>query len=169
MSRKETTAVQVARDPITLDDLDMDIVNELIDNSSATSTEMARKYSKPLSTIQRRRTRLESTILKKDYSIDSSYTNWRNGEFFLRIGKGRAREVAQETFDKYDKNITLVTLTSNHIGNMIAHVYFKNSSHMFSIMEEMKKMHYVDDVAYAEHIEKVSERKPKFVLEDLKK
>jgi hypothetical protein len=63
----------------------------------------------------------------------------------------------------------MVTLTSNTVGNMIAHIYFRDPSRMFSIMEELKQIPYVVDVMYAEHIEKIGERKPRFILEDLKK
>lgn len=154
---------------ILLDGLDMDIINELIDDSNSSSSDIARKYNKPLSTIQRRRTRLEKSILKKEYSINTSYTNWRSGEFFLKVTKGKTREIAEQTFEKYNNNITLVTMTSNTVGNMIAHIYFRNSSQMFSMMEELKRITFVEDVMYAEHIEKIGERKPRFILEDLKK
>jgi len=63
----------------------------------------------------------------------------------------------------------MVTLTSNTVGNMIAHIYFRNSSNMFSIMEDLRRMPNVEEVLYAEHIEKIGERKPRFILEGLLK
>jgi DNA-binding Lrp family transcriptional regulator len=151
-----------------LDELDLKIVNELLDDSETSSTKIASKYGKPLSTIQRRRTRLERTILVKDYAIDVSYANWRSGEVFARVLKGKTEEVA-EIFEKYKSNITLVSTTMNNVGNLIFHIYFRTSPQMFSIIEDLRRMPNVEDVLYAEHIEVLGERKPRFILEDFMK
>ncbi len=169
MSKKKVVVQDMERSLVKLDSLDMNIVNELIDDADASSSDIGRKYNKPLSTIQRRRTRLERTVLIKEYSINTKSTDWRSGEFFLKVIKGKAREIAEQTFEKYDKHVTMVTLTSNTVGNMIAHIYFRNSSNMFSIMEDLRRVPNVEDVMYAEHIERVGERKPRFILEDLAK
>ena len=152
-----------------LDDLDMKITNELLDDSEMSSSDIARKYDKPLSTIQRRRTKLERTILIKDYGINVKYANWRSGEIFVRILQGKAEEVAKEIFDRYENNITLVSTTMNNVGNLIIHIYFRTSPQMFAIIEELRRMPGVEDVLYAEHIEVLGERKPRFILEDLMK
>jgi len=152
-----------------LDDLDLKIVNELLDDSETSSTKIASKYGKPLSTIQRRRTRLEATILIKDYALNVKYANWRSGEIFASVEKGNANEVAKEIFAKYVNNLTLVSTTMNNVGNLIFHIYFRTSPQMFSIIEEIKKLPYVGEVLYAEHIEVLGERKPRFILEDFMK
>lgn len=152
-----------------MDSLDLEIVNELLDDSEATSTDIARKYNKPLSTIQRRRTRLEKTILKKDYSINVKYANWRSGEIFMSIEKGRTQEIGRHLFEKYATNMTLVTTTLNNVGNLIGHIYYRSSPQMFSVIEELKKIESVKEVMYAEHIEVLGDRKPRFILEELKK
>jgi len=70
VSKKNKVAVQdVVLAPVRIDALDLNIVNELIDDADASSSYIGKKYNKPLSTIQRRRTRLEKTVLKKEYSI----------------------------------------------------------------------------------------------------
>ena len=152
-----------------LDDLDLKIVNELLDDSEISSTDIAKKYDKPLSTIQRRRTKLERSFLLKDYAINVKYANWRSGEIFVRILKGKAEDVAKEIFDRYQYNITLVSTTMNNVGNLIIHIYFRTSPQMFSIIEELRRMQFVEDVLYAEHIEVLGERKPRFILEDFMK
>ena len=169
MSRKTTFPTQEVILRTTLDSLDMNITNDLLSDPYLSSSDMARKYKRPLSTIQRRRTRLEKSILKKDYELDEKYTNWKNGEFFFSVGKGKTETVASEVFEKYTNNITLVTTTLNNVGNIIAHAYFKNSKEMFSIIEELKKIPYVETVLYAEHIAVLGQRKPRFMLEDLRK
>lgn len=152
-----------------LDDLDLKIVNELLDDSETSSTKIANKYDTPLSTIQRRRTRLERTILLKDYAINIKYANWRSGEIFVRVLKGKTNEVAREVFERYKNNITLVITTMNNVGNLIIHIYFRTSPQMFSIIEDLRRMQDVLDVLYAEHIDVLGERKPRFILEDFAK
>jgi DNA-binding Lrp family transcriptional regulator len=150
-----------------IDDLDIRIVNQLLVNPAASSTDLARKFRKPLSTVQRRRSRLERTILQREYKIISVNSHWRSGEFFATVAIGKTLSIAKEIYDKYC-NLTLVTTTVNHIGNLMAHIYFKDSSEMFEILEDLKSMPDVTNVEYAEHVEKVGERKPLFLLEDLK-
>jgi len=152
-----------------LDEIDLKIVNELLDDSETSSTKIANKYGKPLSTIQRRRTRLEKTILLKDYAINVKYANWRSGEIFVRVQKGKTNEVAMEVFEKYKNNMTFVTTTMNNVGNLIMHIYFRTSPQMFAIIEDLRRMPNVEEVLYAEHIEVLGERKPRFILEDFMK
>jgi DNA-binding Lrp family transcriptional regulator len=152
-----------------LDELDLKITNELLDDSDISSTDISKKFDKPLSTIQRRRTKLERTILIKDYGINVKYANWRSGEIFVRVGKGATEAVANQIFENYPNNVTLISTTMNNVGNMIIHIYFRTSPQMFSIVEKLKRMEAVDDVLYAEHIEVLGERKPRFILEDLMK
>jgi hypothetical protein len=63
----------------------------------------------------------------------------------------------------------MVTATVNNIGNLVALIYFRDSSEMFSILEALQSLPDAANVEYVEHIHKVGERKPKFLLEDLKK
>jgi DNA-binding Lrp family transcriptional regulator len=155
-------------DRTALDDLDLGIINALLSSPDASSSALAAKFKKPLSTIQRRLTRLERTILKKDYRINSNHAKWRSGEFFITVGKGRTQLVARQIFDKYPY-LTMVTTTVNSVGNLVAHIYFRDSSEMFTILEDLKRIPDVTNVEYAEHIEKIGERKPTFMLEDLRK
>ena len=147
----------------------MNIANELLDDADATSSDIARKYDKPLSTIQRRRTRLERTILAKDYAINTQLARWRSGEIFIKVEKGRAQAVGKTLFERYKENITLVSTTMNNIGNLIGHIYYNTSPEMFSIVEELRRIEFVEEVMYAEHIEKLGERKPRFILETIRK
>jgi len=151
-----------------LDDTDLVIVNTLLQRPDTSSSDLAKKTGKPLSTIQRRRAKLERTIIKKDYSLNTDIAGWRSGEFFLSVGNGRTEAVARQIFDKYS-NITMVTTTVNSVGNMVAHIYFKDSAEMFGILEEIKRLPNVQDATYAEHIQMIGERKPTFVFDELRK
>jgi DNA-binding Lrp family transcriptional regulator len=154
---------------ILLDKLDMNIINELLDNSNSSSTDIAGKLKTPLSTVQRRRTKLEKTVLKRSYDIDIKQTNWREAELFVQVDKGKTEELGKEIFEKYKNNVTLAGLTMNNVGNLIAHVYFRRSEELFAIAEEVKTNPYVKTLLYAEHLKILGQRSPRFILEDLHK
>jgi DNA-binding Lrp family transcriptional regulator len=154
---------------ILLDKLDMGIINELLDDSNSSSTIIAEKLTTPLSTIQRRRTKLEKSILKRRYTIDASHTGWREAEIFVQVDKGKTEQLGNEIFEKYKNNVTLTSLTMNNVGNLITHVYFRQSEELFAIAEDIKTNPYVTRVLFAEHLKIIGQRSPRFILEDLQK
>ena len=46
------------------------IIKELVSNPNVRSATIASKYKAPLSTVQRRKARLENSVLKKNYQIN---------------------------------------------------------------------------------------------------
>ena len=58
-------------DNLNLNKKDLLVLNELLANPNATSTDISRKLKIPLSTVQRRRATLEhSSVIRKSYEID---------------------------------------------------------------------------------------------------
>jgi hypothetical protein len=55
---------------VLLDSLNTKIIKELVSNPNVRSATIASKYKAPLSTVQRRKARLENSILKKNYHIN---------------------------------------------------------------------------------------------------
>jgi hypothetical protein len=51
---------------IPMDQLNLKIIKDMISDTDVKSVDMAKRYNTPLSTIQRRRTKLEQTILNGD-------------------------------------------------------------------------------------------------------
>ena len=105
-----------SRPPLTLDSLDIQIIDELLANADVTSSAIASKYKVPLSTIQRRRTVLEyMSMLKHEYSLDPFSFGLRKVEFWVMVEKGRTDEVAQHIFEKY-RNKLIVTVQMIYIS-----------------------------------------------------
>ena len=55
---------------VLLDSLHTKIIKELVSNPNVRSATIASKYKAPLSTVQRRKARLENSVLKKNYQIN---------------------------------------------------------------------------------------------------
>ena len=58
---------------------------------------MSRKLEIPLTTIQRRRKRLEKEFLVKDYTLLVNKLGWRRVDFFISIRDGKIETVANKT------------------------------------------------------------------------
>lgn len=150
------------RPTLTLDSLDIQIIDEVLANADVTSSAIASKYNVPLSTIQRRRAVLESMpMLKHEYSLDPFSFGLRPVEFWVKVEKGRADEVAQHIFEKY-KNALIVTVQINAISNVGVQAYFDSSEQIYRMIEEVKGMQFVNRVEFAEIIKVVGKRQANF-------
>ena len=151
-----------SRPPLTLDSLDIQIIDELLANADVTSSAIASKYKVPLSTIQRRRTVLEyMSMLKHEYSLDPFSFGLRKVEFWVMVEKGRTDEVAQHIFEKY-RNTLIVTVQMNAISNVGVQAYFDSSEQIYRMIEEMKGMRFVIRLEFAEIIKVVGKRQANF-------
>ena len=146
----------------TLDSTDMQIIEELLGNADISSTEIASKLKVPLSTIQRRRAILESmSVLEHKYKLNPINFGLRPVQFWIKVKGGKADEVANHIFDKYD-NVLNATVQMNTISNVGILAYFNNSEEVFWMLEAIKSMKYVERVEFAEIINVVCERQPNF-------
>jgi DNA-binding Lrp family transcriptional regulator len=99
---------------ISMDQLNLKIIKDMISHADVKSVDMAKRYNTPLSTIQRRRTKLERTILKRRYYIDISHLGWRQADLLISIAQGDCEELGRKLLDTYRSNIIA---TSLRIGN----------------------------------------------------
>lgn len=99
---------------ISMDQLNLKIIKDMISDADVKSTDMAKRYNTPLSTIQRRRTKLERMILKRRYYIDVSHLGWRQADLLISVARGDCEELGRKLLDTYRSNIIA---TSLRIGN----------------------------------------------------
>jgi DNA-binding Lrp family transcriptional regulator len=139
-----------------LDDINIKIVKELIVNPSTSSSEISEKLQVPLSTIQRRRARLEQTILKIGYTLDIRAMGWRTADLLIAVEKGKTEQTAQDIL-KYHKNNVMAA--SVRIGDpkvdIMAEVIYKNSGELYKLIESVKSMPYVTYVEWAEIVKEI--------------
>ena len=133
-----------------LDALDIRIIKEMINNADIKSAVIADRYKSPLSTVQRRRAKLERTILKKKYHIDIGQLGWRNADLMISVDKGNCEQVAKKLLEERNN----VVATSLRIGdpqvNVMAQVFYKNSEELHNLMEDIRSMTSVTSVEWAE-------------------
>jgi DNA-binding Lrp family transcriptional regulator len=143
--------------PARLDSTDVNIIRELINNSNARSADIAYKYKIPLSTIQRRRTRLErSSILKHRYNIDVRQFGWRTADILIGVEKGDCVQVAREILEDYKDNVISTSLRiGNPQVNVSAKVIYKSSQELFNLIQIFRAIPNVAFVEWYEEVEVV--------------
>ena len=143
---------------VLLDSLNTKIIKELVSNHSVRSATIASKYKAPLSTVQRRKARLENSILKKNYQINIRELGWSTADLFLSVEKGRSEELSKKLLDGNGNN-NIILNTSLRIGdpeiNVSAQVLYKGSEELLEIIESVKAAPYVKNVDWSETVKVV--------------
>ena len=140
-----------------LDNINIKIVSELVRQPDISSLALSKKLHIPLSTLQRRRTRIEKDILKKNYTFDYKGFGGRIGDLIVNVDKGKSKEVAQNLLKKYKNNVVSCDTRINSMHNVAARIIYKNTEELFEIIESIKTMDYVDRVQWSEMVEVIGD------------
>lgn len=146
---------RIARKPSSPDSIDIQIVSEILRDHDISSSHLSKKLSIPLSTIQRRRARIENSLLKKEYTFDFMAFGARVGDIVIGVDKGRSKELARFLLQHYKANILSCTIRINSTHNVMAHIVYKDSKELYNLIESVKSQEYVGSVQWSEVIEEV--------------
>jgi DNA-binding Lrp family transcriptional regulator len=141
------------RDMFDFDSLDINIIKELLTKSNIRTADIATKYKIPLSTLQRRRARIENSILEKKYLLDIKKKGWRTGMILANVTEGRAKEVAKMIVERYKDNAISSSTRINDQNNVIAEVIYNHPSDLHNIIEQIKGNPHVSTVTWSELVE----------------
>ncbi|HKR74036.1 MAG TPA: Lrp/AsnC family transcriptional regulator [Candidatus Nitrosocosmicus sp.] len=139
-------------DQFTLDRINLRIVEELMTNGDIKSSEIAAKLKIPLSTIQRRRTRIEKSLLRKNYQMDLTLLGYRTAQIFVDIQGGRAKETGEALLKKYDRNIINASTRINSSNNLCLEVVYNGSEELHYLLEEIKSLPLATKVDWSERV-----------------
>ena len=137
------------------DSIDINIIRELLAKADIKSANIASKYKVPISTIQRRRKRLEDSILEKKYLIDITKRDLRTGIILANVKRGKAKEVAKMILEKHKSNAISSSIRINDQNNVITEIIYNTSSELYNILEQVKKIPYVSSATWSELVEVV--------------
>jgi DNA-binding Lrp family transcriptional regulator len=140
-------------DTFHLDSLDINIIKELLTDSNIRTADIAARYKIPLSTIQRRRARIENFVLEKKYHLDIKKRDWRRGIILANVIEGKAKEVAKMILERYKDNVISSSTRLNDQNNVIADVIYNDPSDLHNIIEQIKGNPYVSAVTWSELVE----------------
>jgi DNA-binding Lrp family transcriptional regulator len=151
-----------------LDNTNIKIVSQIIENPDIGSLTLSKKFNIPLSTIQRRRAKIEKDVLKKTYTLDYKALGCRLGDLIVNVENGKAEEVAHKIINKYKTNVKQCQIRINSIHNIIAQIIYKNSNELNYLIEGIKAMDYVITVEWSEMVKTIGDNDSGIVQSVLK-
>jgi DNA-binding Lrp family transcriptional regulator len=139
------------KDKIVFDALNVNIAKELLNNADVRSADIAAKYHMPLSTIQRRRTRLERSVLKKTYQVNIKDLGWRNAEVLIAVEKGNSEKIADMLLEQHGENIASASLRIGHPSvNVMASAFYRTSGELHALIESIRGIPSITSVEWTE-------------------
>ena len=119
-----------------------------------TSTDIANKHHEALSTIQRRRARLESNLIKRSYNLDIRKLGWRTADLAISVQKGVAKETAEELVMSRKDNVIEASLRiGDPVVDIMAEVLYRDSQELHLLIESVKAMPNVIHVEWSEIVD----------------
>ncbi|HSA72947.1 MAG TPA: winged helix-turn-helix transcriptional regulator [Nitrososphaeraceae archaeon] len=150
---------KIDKPDIGLSQLDRKILKILLTpNGHLKSTKsISTKLGIPVSTIRRRRRRLESKFLKMQYVLDIEKFGWRRIDFFISIKNGLVNDVAKKLMDLND-----VTYVGKSIGehtiDLRVESIVKDNVVLLDLLEQIKGMEGVRDAVWSEIVNVVGSK-----------
>lgn len=140
------------RAEIVFDNTNLRILENIIWNPNTKSADIAKKLKIPLSTIQRRRARIEaSTMLQKKFEIDTKKIGLRSADMLIKVTKGQIENVANEIFKRHSKSILEMSVRIGQLDfNLVCKVVYKDSDEIYKIIETVNTIDHVESVQWSE-------------------
>ena len=152
-----------------LSDIDKKLLQILLSpNGNIKSSSISKELGVPITTIRRRRKRLESEFLKSYYVLDIEKFGWRRVDFFISVKNGKINSVANKLMD-----IDEVTYVGKSIGehtiDLRVESIVKDNVILLDLLEKIKGMDGVNDVVWSEIVSVVGRKKsiPSSIIDKL--
>ena len=135
-----------------LDSTNIKIISQLVNDPSISSLTLAKRLDIPLSTLQRRRLRVEKAIIKKTYTLNYKSFGARVGDLIVNVDKGKSDEVAQNILKRHKNNVVYCHTRIDLVHSVLAHVIYKNTEDLYYLIEDIKAMQYVNGLSWSEMV-----------------
>ena len=143
-----------------LSELDEKMLRLLIESEGKIPThEMSQHLGVPLSTIQRRRKKLEDTYLVKYYALNLEKFGWRRVDLLIATEGGATISVGKELL-KRDEVIFAARTIGEHTIDLRVETLVKENGDLLNLLEDVKGMAGVKDVVWTEIIETIGRKNP---------
>ena len=132
----------------------------LLDSEGVISShELSVKLSVPVSTVQRRRKRLEESYLIKHYSLDPMKFGYRKIDLLIYTEGGETISIGRELLDREEVTYAARTI-GEHTIDLRVEVFVKDNAVLLDLLEHVKAMKGVRDVVWTEVIQIIGRKNP---------
>jgi DNA-binding Lrp family transcriptional regulator len=135
----------------TVSDLDRKLLKILLSPNGdlKSSKSLSAKLGIPITTIRRRRKRLESKFLKMHYILDIEKFGWKRVDFFISIRNGMVNAVANKLLTS-DEVTYVAKSIGEHTIDLRVEAIVKDNGSILDLLEKIKAMEGVKDVVWSE-------------------
>ena len=140
-------------------DLDRKLLKILLlpNGDLKSSKSLSSKLGIPITTVRRRRKRLESKFLKLHYVLDIEKFGWKRVDFFISIRNGMVNAVANKLL--YSDEVTYVGKSiGEHTIDLRVETIVRDNASILDILEKIKAMDGVQDVVWSEIVSVVGKK-----------
>ena len=124
---------------------------------SKSTMSISKKLKIPVTTIRRRRRRLESEFLRIHYVLDIEKFGWRRVDFFISIMQGKINQVANSLVE-FDQVTYVGKSIGEHTIDLRIEAIVKDNSVLLYLLEKIKGMDGVKDVVWSEIVSVVGRK-----------
>ena len=118
---------------------------------------MAKKLKVPLTTIQRRRKRLEKEFLENDYTLLLEKFGCRRVDFFISTSDGKTDALANDLI-AMDQVTAVGKSIGEHTIDLRVETIVKDNHELLDILEGLKAMDGIRDVVWSEIVKTVGKK-----------
>jgi DNA-binding Lrp family transcriptional regulator len=150
---------QANKKETTVSDLDRKLLKILLlpNGDLKSSKSLSSKLGIPITTVRRRRKRLESKFLKLHYVLDIEKFGWKRVDFFISIRNGMVNAVANKLL--YSDEVTYVGKSiGEHTIDLRVETIVRDNASILDILEKIKAMDGVKDVVWSEIVSVVGKK-----------
>jgi DNA-binding Lrp family transcriptional regulator len=141
-----------------LSEVDKKILKLLLQpDGKISSKELARRIGIPLSTMQRRRARLEKQFLKISYSLNLERFGWHRVDFLIATESGKTDLIGKSLL-KHEEVIFVGKSIGQHTIDLRVETILKDNAEILRMLELLKAMPGVKDVVWTEIVHVLGEK-----------
>jgi DNA-binding Lrp family transcriptional regulator len=149
----------VDKKEVTISDLDRKLLKILLSPNGdlKSSKSLSDKLGIPVTTVRRRRKRLEDLFLKMHYVLDIEKFGWKRVDFFISIRNGLVNTVANKMMD-LDEVTYVGKSIGEHTIDLRVETILKDNASILDFLERTKAMDGVKDVVWSEIVSVVGRK-----------
>jgi DNA-binding Lrp family transcriptional regulator len=150
---------QTNKKETTVSDLDRKLLKILLlpNGDLKSSKSLSSKLGIPITTVRRRRKRLEGKFLKLHYVLDIEKFGWKRVDFFISIRNGMVNAVANKLLDS-DEVTYVGKSIGEHTIDLRVETIVRDNASILDILEKIKAMDGVQDVVWSEIVSVVGKK-----------
>lgn len=116
------------------------------------SLRISRELDIPLSTIQRRRKRLQDIAIESNYFIRADKLGWRTAMLHISSTSGRTEAIGREILDMSDQVASATRTVGDNSFDLRIEVIFRTIDDLTAIIDKIKAMTGVGNVIWCESL-----------------